>query len=895
MIVALYRKLVAVFAPNSPIRQNFAQIFLSFGGYLLAGAVLLFAILWVKSTEIDVERHNQYLINLRQLPEIDARIDRNVLQARDGLLNNYDPIVKDLAKLKKIQTALKQTPRFVDSQRRKELERLLQSYIKISQKKEESIFNFQSQNAVLLNSLAYFPIAIADLNQKESTQATRLNALLRDILLFNLSTYRVSASEIEREIQQLLATSNSSELEMALTHARIILTRRERVNDLVAIVLESPNFQNSEQLALAYNRSYQKALDRTSNYRLWLYLLSIVLLIGISTWIVLKIRAYAAATQRAEEKYRSIFENSITGIFQSTPDGRFLSANPRLAAIYGYESVGALIENVKNIEQQIYVLPQRRRELVSLMQKQGAVADFESQVRRQDGMKIWISENTRCVRDRSGKLIYYEGTITDITARKQAEAALKEAKLAAESANRTKSQFLANMSHELRTPLNVILGFTQLMLRDRLLSPQQQEHLGTITRSGEHLLELINDVLEMSKIEAGQLHLNETSFDLYYLLDLLEEMWRSKATAKGIQLTLERQTDVPQFVRSDESKLRQVLLNLLSNAIKFTQVGSVTLRASSVNGKEGQAIVQFEVEDTGAGIAPEELKTLFNAFVQTETGRHSQQGTGLGLAISREFVRLLGGDISLETQVGRGSKFWFSIPMAIAITAENFPKQRQGRVISLAPSQPRYRLLIVEDKWESRQLLLKMLEPLEFEIQEASNGTEAIAQWEAFEPHLIWMDLRMPVMDGYEATKQIKSHLKGQATVIIALTASAFEEERVVALDAGCDDFVRKPFREEEIFDKMAHYLGLRYVCEPLVSLPKAETTQSQVSSELLEVMPARWREQLHQAATQVDGEQIFLLIEQIPPEYDSLALALTDLVNGYRFDRIVALTRSQA
>jgi PAS domain S-box-containing protein len=476
--------------------------------------------------------------------------------------------------------------------------------------------------------------------------------------------------------------------------------------------------------------------------------------------------------------------------------------------------------------------------------------------------------------------------VRNITERKRGEIALQQAKLAAEAANRTKSQFLASMSHELRTPLNIILGFTQLLSRDRF-SPQQQEYLNTISRSGEHLLELINDVLEMSKIEAGRAALNATSFDLYHQLNTLDDMWQPKALSKELQLTLNRSPDLPQYIKTDESKLRQVLMNLLSNAIKFTQAGWVSLRVWV----EAQERLCFALEDTGDGIAEDELKVLFNAFVQTETGRKSQQGTGLGLAISREFVRLMGGDLTLETQVGQGTTFRFDLPLTIATTADHLPSQSDRRVIGLEPGQPRYRLLVVEDRWENRQLLVKLLEPLGFEVRQAVNGEEAIALWEVFEPHLIWMDLQMPVMNGYEATQSIKSQPKGQVPVIIALTASAFEEERVVAISAGCDDFVRKPFREAELFEKMAQYLGVRYRYEALVA-PLSSEVDHATHLDLL-VMPMEWRAQLHQSAMQVDAEKIVKLVAQIPVEHDSLAVAITNLVNQYRFDRLVDLTHS--
>jgi PAS domain S-box-containing protein len=923
----LYQKIGAVFDADARQRQKYVQMFLAWSGYLLPVMLLVSVFLWVKSLAIDVDRHNQYLAHLRQIQTLDARINQNILQVRDELLNNYDPIVNDLTQLKQLQTDLQQTPSFIDKYSDQELDRLLQKHVNIWQQKEESILKFQSQNAILINSLTYFPIAIADIAAKDPAahaQNDRLNNLLRDILLVNISNDKILVAQIKREITRILtdltAKTEGTAIKMALNHAQIILDKREQVNNSVATVMKLPTTQSSENLALAYNHRYQQAIDRTNNYRLWFYLLSILLVAGIATWILLKIRLYAAATQQAEAKFALAFRFG-PNIFCITtfPDSRFIEVNERFCSQTGYSSEEVIGRS--GLELNLYQNPADRTRILQLLQEKGSVRHQEVTLRTKTGeaKTALLSAELFNLNGQTACLWVSE----DISDRKKVEAALQQAKLAAEVANRTKSQFLANMSHELRTPLNIILGFTQLLTRDalrngtaspqehRLLATQQQEYLDTIARSGEHLLELINDVLEMSKIEAGRASLNETSFDFHRQLQTLDDMWQLKARAKGLQLTIERQAAVPQYVSTDERKLRQVLMNLLSNAIKFTKTGQVNLRVGvglhtpsteHADGNESFSDQRlcFEAEDTGSGITSDELANLFDAFAQTESGRQSQQGTGLGLAISQEFVRLMGGNLTLVTAVGQGTTFRFDLPLVMPSetsepndnAVENFPAQTQQQVIGLAPDQPRYRLLVVEDQRESRQFLVQLLEPLGFEVRQAVNGQEAIELWASFAPHLIWMDLRMPVLDGYAATRQIKAQPLGQTTVIIALTASAFEEERALALAAGCDDFIRKPCRAVEIFEKMAHYLGVRYhYASPVMSIEPVTIPSHLTTLLQLEQMPTSWQEQLHLAATQVDAEQIVQLIQQIPPGYSNLALAITDLVNCYRFDRIMELT----
>ncbi|GAA6620409.1 AAA family ATPase [Scytonema sp. NUACC26] len=509
----------------------------------------------------------------------------------------------------------------------------------------------------------------------------------------------------------------------------------------------------------------------------------------------------------------------------------------------------------------------------------------------------------------------------------QRTAELAEATHKAQTANQAKSAFLANMSHELRTPLNAILGFSQLIGRSTQILPEHQENLKIITRSGEHLLTLINQVLDLSKIEAGRISLNETSFDLYRLLADLKDMFQLKAENQGLQLLFERSQNVPQYIQTDEVKLRQVLINLLSNAIKFTKKGSVTVRVKeglgtgelgAPSGDKGQwglgtgednsqspianrqspianprSPITFEVEDTGMGIAPDELDKLFEAFVQTRTGEQSQEGTGLGLAIARSFVQLMGGEMIVKSELGRGSRFKFYIRAYWVKPAEIQEKQPKRRVIALEANQPRYRILVVDDGWENRQLMMKLLSPLGFEVEQASNGLDAIALWEQTKPHLIFMDIRMPIMDGMEATQRIRGSNQSEQTAIIALSASVLEDRRNAILAAGCNDFIYKPFVEEDIFEAIHKHMGVRFVYEEITVTSQPEQTEANaLTTDSLAELPLNLIAQLHSCILNLEVESVQQCISQIEQLNRPLAQALTVLVNNFQYEQLLELTQ---
>ncbi|MBD2773207.1 response regulator [Iningainema tapete] len=486
------------------------------------------------------------------------------------------------------------------------------------------------------------------------------------------------------------------------------------------------------------------------------------------------------------------------------------------------------------------------------------------------------------------------------------QAALEEAAERAAIANRAKSQFLAKMSHELRTPLNAILGFTQLMTSVDDTPAEFRENLSIINRSGEHLLTLINDVLEMSRIEAGQLVLKENSFDLHRLLNSVNDMFALKASEKGLILSNHKDATVPRYVYGDEAKLRQILINLLGNAVKFTTTGSITLKCqavlandvtinqtSSTNLKQ-KIILYLEVKDTGCGFASSDMESIFEAFIQTERGRHLQ-GTGLGLSISRQFARFMAGDITVQSVLNQGSTFTCQIPLQLVDSTVFVEPETTRYVIGLEPGQLTYRILVAEDIPENRQLLIRILGLVGFEVCAVENGAEAYAQCMEWQPHLIWMDIQMPVMNGFTATQKIRATETGKNVVIIALTASAFEEDRLACLQAGCNDYLAKPFTQTALFNKMALHLGVRYLySEKNLSETNTNTLlQQPLTPQDLQIMPPEWVAQVHEAALSLDDTKLYELIAQIPTQEKLLANALKYLIDNFQLETLTTLTQS--
>jgi PAS domain S-box-containing protein len=478
----------------------------------------------------------------------------------------------------------------------------------------------------------------------------------------------------------------------------------------------------------------------------------------------------------------------------------------------------------------------------------------------------------------------YKDQLEDTVQRRTADLLL--ARNAAEAANKAKSVFLANMSHELRTPLNAILGFSSLLRNVADLSEEHREKLDIINRSGEHLLTLINDVLEIAKIEAGRVQIKFTPFDIGAMVRDVAAMMSMRAQEKGLWLRVDQSSTFPRYVKGDMARLHQVLVNLVGNAVKFTHQGGITLRLRVK--EKGRQLVLMEVEDTGPGISMEDQKQLFKSFVQLgEVG--TQKGTGLGLAISRQYIELMGGGIDVVSVLDKGTIFRIELPLETATNSEiaSLEGPVQAReVTGVAPGQPAYRILIAEDQLENQLLLSQLMTQVGLETEVVENGQDCVKRFQEWRPHLIWMDQRMPVMDGVHATQIIRKLPHGKEIKIIAVTASVVEEERQEILSVGMDDFVRKPYQSEEIYSCLAKQLGIQYVYQP----SKTGSTPTESIMSKLAGQSAAIRNELAEALESLDTERITGIIQQIEKADADLGKVLQRLAKDFDYPAILAV-----
>ncbi|HMQ29285.1 MAG TPA: ATP-binding protein [Chloroflexaceae bacterium] len=483
-------------------------------------------------------------------------------------------------------------------------------------------------------------------------------------------------------------------------------------------------------------------------------------------------------------------------------------------------------------------------------------------------------ELERQVAERTADLRAANLALTERAAEAQA------ARAAAEAAYAAKTVFLANISHELRTPLNAVIGFAQVLQRDQGFSERQRELLGIIGRSGDHLLGLINDVLELSKIEAGRLGISPAPFDLHAALADLEGLFRLRAETRQLEFAVTIAPDVPRYVLGDEGRLRQVLINLVGNALKFTHAGRVAVEAEAEPDGAHQRL-RIAVSDTGDGMGPDELESLFRPFMQTESGRRSQEGTGLGLALSRQLARLMDGDITVSSRPGVGSRF--VVELLVDQAPPPSEPRRTSQIVGLVTAGRRYRVLVADERWQARRLLAEWLAEAGVEAREATDGAQALATWAAWRPHIALLDADLPIVDGLEAARRIRESPGGRATVVVAMAAHQPDGWA----DPLCDDLLSQPVGRDALLTCVARHLGidLRYAddAQPADLEP---LTRSH-----LEELPARLRAELAAAAATSDPAAVAAALARVSAGWPELGRRLGALADEFQFETIELLT----
>ncbi len=668
-------------------------------------------------------------------------------------------------------------------------------------------------------------------------------------------------------VRELFA--DGERLALAEPGAHLVLNAEDRLQDRLHAYVHPSPATGWTLVALLDDRKIQKDIRDAVTVNLWFLgaaigLLSLATLVGLYASILSPLRTLTRGTQHVRESGDLRYRFSV----HSRDEIRELA-----------EAFNQLLEAVQAAEAQL----------------EGSREALE---RERNLLDERVKARTRELEELNQSLV------REVDVRMRAEEAAAEA-------NTAKSLFLANMSHEIRTPLNAILGFTQLLLRDPQLGPDQRRSVRTVYRSGEHLLLLLNDILEMSKIEAGKIVLSEEDFDLYALVEDLEAMFGVLARKKGLSLEVVPDPELPRWVRGDEQKLHQVLNNLLGNAVKFTDQGGVVLRITSrasESAKDAGAeaiapdalLLAVEVEDTGPGIPEAAQRSIFSHFEQLVPGSGMKGGTGLGLAIAKAYVELMGGDIDVQSRVGRGSTFRLTVRVGPGTPGASRARERQGRVAVLKPGQGEVRVLVVDDNQANREILVRMLEQAGFTVREAADGEQACRVYDQWRPALVLLDMFMPVMDGFGVLRHIQDRDGQDSPPVIAVTASVLMAEKERVLAAGAVAFLKKPFKVDELFGLLREHLDVEF--EEDDQSPDADTvgpgsgpgTQTaerpSVNAEQLAGLPPDLLEVLTEAAWSLDMDALREICTRIDQEHPDLVAGILYLVDNYLFDELQRL-----
>lgn len=589
------------------------------------------------------------------------------------------------------------------------------------------------------------------------------------------------------------------------------------------------------------------------------------------------------ALRESEERLQAILDNSPAVIYMKDTDGRLLTINRQFESLFHLskdEIIGK--RNCDLFEPELAdIFDANDRDVLAA----GTAMQWEELVPQDDGMHTYLSLKFPLLTP-EGTPYAVCGISSDISDRKRAEVALEQAKEAAEAANRAKSEFLANMSHELRTPLNGVIGYAQILQRAKNLSAEDRSRIEVIHQCGSHLLTLINDILDLSKIEARKVELMPTDFHFPAFLQGVAEMCRIRAELKEIQFHYESTPELPLGIRADEKRLRQVLINLLSNAIKFTDAGSVTFTVSFATAGK----IRFQVQDTGIGVPSDKISSIFQPFEQVSDARRQSEGTGLGLAISQEIVELMGSTIQVQSEVGVGSIFWFDVELPQADEwVKSAQADRHGQIIGITNKQPK--ILVVDDKWENRSVISNLLGPIGFEVVEATDGNEGWQKVLEFQPDLVITDLMMSGTDGFEFINRIRGSETYKNLTVIVSSASVFESDQYRSIEAGGDDFLAKPVLAAELLNKLQKHLQLEWLYEEETSEPESVAEHAK-----LVAPPMAELDILHELAMKGNFKGITkqaARLEQMDATYRSFAAKLYQLAKSFQDQEILALIQS--